>query len=166
MFPGINFWKIIDFIADRWPCWNELYFPVIFLAFALLAGQITGISLKVMNSGKKRSLKLLDPALSRINSVTISARTVLRGNRGPPAVQFPFMHGAASMVAVSVRMLPAEHCTELHQAGKNDTDGSGFAISCAPPIQNPSDRPNPLPRTSTQKMTKNIREPGVFVYFS
>ena len=57
MFLGINFRKITDFIAG------------------LLAGQITGISRKVTNSSKN-ILKITGHALSRINSVVISARTV------------------------------------------------------------------------------------------
>ena len=40
-----------------------------------LAGQITGIGLKAINSSKK-VLKITAPALFRINSVIISARTV------------------------------------------------------------------------------------------
>ena len=42
--------------------------------FALLAGQITGISLKAMNSSIK-ILKMIGPALSRMKAVIVSART-------------------------------------------------------------------------------------------
>ena len=46
-----------------------------FSGFTPLAGQITGIGLKAINSSKK-VLKITGPALFRINSVIISARTV------------------------------------------------------------------------------------------
>ena len=72
MFPGINFWKITDFFCGMGPVWNQLSFPV---GFAPLAGQITGIGLKAINSSKK-VVKIIGPALFRINSVVISARTV------------------------------------------------------------------------------------------
>ena len=56
--------------------WSELLFPVVF-RIALLAGQTTGISLNAINSAKK-ILKMIGPALSRLNSVLISVRTVHR----------------------------------------------------------------------------------------
>ena len=47
-----------------------------FSGFVFLAGQITGISLKVINSSKKVS-KITGITLARINSVIISVRTVI-----------------------------------------------------------------------------------------
>ena len=46
-----------------------------FSGFALLAGQITGISLTAMNASKKR-LQIAGPTLVRMNWVTVSAWTV------------------------------------------------------------------------------------------
>ena len=44
------------------------------------SGQITGISLKAINSSK-RILKIAGPTLSNISSVLISARTLVSGHR-------------------------------------------------------------------------------------
>ena len=52
MFPGINFWKITDCIAG-WARSGINYHFQKFSGFAPLAGQITGIGLKAINSSKK-----------------------------------------------------------------------------------------------------------------
>ena len=74
MVPGINFWKITDLLRDR-PYFELIIVSRKFSVFALLSGEITGISLEAMNSCKKVK-EITGPALSRINSVIISARTV------------------------------------------------------------------------------------------
>ena len=67
--------KNYRFYCGIGPVWSQNYRFQSFSGFALRAGQITGISLKVMNSSKE-VLKMTIPALSRINSVVILARTV------------------------------------------------------------------------------------------
>ena len=81
MFPGINFWKITDIFAG-WALSGINYRFQSFSGFTPLAGQITGIGLKAINSSKK-VLKITGPALFRINSVIISARTVVFGQDIP-----------------------------------------------------------------------------------
>ena len=69
--------KLLILLRDR-PCLELISLPVIF-GFALLAGQITGIGLKAINSSKA-VLKITGPALSRNNSVIILAWTVFLEN--------------------------------------------------------------------------------------
>ena len=59
MFPGIDFLKFTDVIAGQALPGINSYFQW-FAGFTLLAGQITGISLKEIDSSKN-VLKLLDP---------------------------------------------------------------------------------------------------------
>ena len=75
MLPGINFWKITDFFLAGWALCGINYRYQSFSGFTPLAWQITGIGLKATNPSKK-VLKITGPALFRISSVIISARTV------------------------------------------------------------------------------------------
>ena len=66
--------NMFHFVTDR-PC-LELTIVSSNFRFALLAGQMTGISRTVVNSSK-RVFQIIGPSLSRANSVIISARTVV-----------------------------------------------------------------------------------------
>ena len=65
--------KLLSLLRDG-PCPELINFPVTFRLSSSWR-EITGIGLKAINSSKK-VLKITGPALSRINSVIISARTV------------------------------------------------------------------------------------------
>ena len=67
--------KLLIFTLRDGPCLELVIVSSNFQALPPLAGQITGIGLKAINSSKK-VLKITGPALFRINSVIISARTV------------------------------------------------------------------------------------------
>ena len=60
-----NYW----FYCGIGPVWNLLSFQY-FSSFALLAGQVSGVSVKAINSSKK-VLKITGPVLSGINSAII-----------------------------------------------------------------------------------------------
>ena len=66
--------KLLILLRDR-PCLELIIISSHFQAFLFLQ-KITEISLKAINSSKK-VLKITGPALSRINSVILSARTVI-----------------------------------------------------------------------------------------
>ena len=74
-FPEINFRKLVILLRHG-PC-LELIFVSSNLRLCLLARRITGISVKGVNS-IENVLRNAGPALSRINSEIISARTVKR----------------------------------------------------------------------------------------
>ena len=72
--PEIFSGKLLILLRDR-PCLESILVSSKFSGFALLAGQITGFSLKDINS-RKKVLKIIGPTLSGINSVILSAVTV------------------------------------------------------------------------------------------
>ena len=73
--------KLLIFFADGPSSEWVIIVSRIFSSFSPLAGQITGSGLKAINSSKK-VLKITGPALFRINSVIISARTVCKKGKG------------------------------------------------------------------------------------
>ena len=89
MFPGINLEsfseKVLILLWDR-PCLESNIASSNF-RLGLAAGQMTGISLKAIDSSRN-VLKITGPALSRFNSVIISAWTVQFVNRQTLATEF------------------------------------------------------------------------------
>ena len=80
MFPGINCWTITDILRDR-PCLELLIVSSNYQALLFLQNSLLESVSKLLVPLCKRVIKITGPALSRIDSVIMSARTVFTRRR-------------------------------------------------------------------------------------